>query len=231
MPKLLPTLLLLLCLAFTLNNSATARNQQTHKIGHRLSQALGFKSTNPRSLTQLLLTGILTCQLFACSSPILYDIGILTISSKEAADITSTTLLKAQHDFDQDTEGTKLIRQHVYVHKPAEFGHTILLAKVVQEKNGLLVIHGYNDKFDITLSHDDIAGYLVDGHPNVGRHTTIPSEEVGFLHYNGTVFAVYSNNIHAVKITSKTSVAGEQQELHKKKDAPHIRLIHENQLD
>ena len=231
MQKLLPTLLLWLCLAFTFNHSATARSQQTNTISNRLTQALGFKTTNHPPLTQLLLTGILTCQLLACNIPTLYDTGILRITSQQAADITSTTLLKAQRDFNQDIEGTELIHQHVYAHKPAEFGHTILLAKVVQEKDDLLVLHSYSDKYDITLSREDITGYLVDDHPNVGRHITLPSEEAGILHYNGTVFAVYSNGIHAIKITSKTSIAGTQQELHNKTDAPHIRLVYANQID
>ena len=231
MQKLLPTLLLLLCLAFTFNNTANARNQHTAKLSTRIAQALGFKSTQHRPLTQLLLTSIFACQLLSCSHPVLYDIGILNITSKKAADITSTTLLNAQRDFKQATEGTELIRQHVYAYKPSEFGHTALLAKVVRTKDRALILQGYTDKYDITLGHENIAGYLIDDHPNVGRHVTIPSEEAGIWHYNGTVFAVYSNDIHAVKITSKTSVTDEQQELNNKKDEPHIRLIHANQLD
>ena len=228
MRKLASTLLICLALIFSYPQ---AQGNQGKRLTTRLAQALGFKIDNPRVM--LLTTALVCTTLLSCSGikPSLYNIGLLTPSSAMQAETIAEAVLTAQRNFKtESTSELQTIRQHAYIHKPTGFGYKTMLVEIVKEENNVLTVHGYADKFDLTIHSDSVKGYLIDDHPNVGRVVKLVSEAVGIARINGVVFAVYSNGIHAIKITSKTTLEGEQEELDSKKDTPHIRLIYEYQL-
>ena len=224
--------ILLLILACITIDVAQARSDKGKRIATRIAQALNFKADIYALPKQLLVTTALACTMLACGSmkPALYNIGLLEANSAMRAETTVAKVLAAQRNFDSDGTGTVLIRNHIYVHKPTEFGHKTVLASIVKAEAQLLTIQIYPDKFKLTINPDSVKAYLIDDHPNVGREISIPSEQVGISHFNGTVFGVYSNGMHAINLTSKIALDGTQIELHGKDDAPHIRYAYEHQL-
>ena len=229
MKKLIPTLLLALTLTFS---NLQAQGNQGKRIATRIAQALGFKTDSPRVM---LLTTALACTtlLSSCSGvkPSLYKIGVLNPSSAMQAKTIADAVLAAQPNLDkQPTSELQIMLQHAYLHKPTGSGYKAMLVKIVREKDSVITVQGYADQYELTTDREAIAGYLFDNHPNVGRIVKLTSDAVGISHLNGMVFAVYTNGIHAIKITSKTTLEGEQEELHTKDDAPHIRFAYESQL-
>ena len=224
--------ILLLALAFNSIDVAQARGNKGNRLVTRLSQALGFslRSEKVGTSMQLLLTTALACTMLACGSikPILYNTGVLNPSSAMRAEVIADAVLTAQRDFDHHEKGEKIIRNHVYAHKPTDFAYKIVLAEVLKDGEHSLTLQVYADKYELTTSPDAIKGYLIDDHPRVGSRIKLSTEVVGFSHLNGIVIAVYDDGMLAVKITSKTDFDGQQEELHSKKDAPHIRFAYEH---
>ena len=217
---------------------------QTHsskgkRLTFRIAQILGFKTADyplPRKKVakglQTLMTAAVACTMLACGAvkPHLYSIGLLNLSSAMQAQITTTAVLAAQRDFDHEDNGTAIIHNHVYAVRSIEHEHKTILAEVVKTGDGTITLQVYADEYELTIDPSMIEGYLIDDHPNVGRVVKLTSDAVGISHLNGDVFAVYNNGIHAINITSKTSLNGEREELHEKDDAPHIRFAYESQL-
>ena len=223
------TLTLLLVLIFTHAIPAQGGGKG-NRLTTRIAQALGFKTGHSLSLPkQLFLTSALACTMLACGSikPALYDIGLLNPNSAMRAETISTSLHAAQRDFDSDGTGTTIIPQHVYVHRNTGMGYEGVLAEVIETEEDNLTIQIYDNKYELTIAPEDVKAYLIDDHPSVGRKVKLPTHAVGFSHFNGTVIAVYNNDMLVIKVTSKTDLDGKDEKLHKKDDAPHIRFAYE----
>ena len=227
MKQLVPTLLLCITLAFS--SSTPAQGNKGHRIAARMAKVLGFKTAGSSLPQQLLLATVLACTTFACGTvkPHLYTIGILNPSSAMRAEVIAEAVLTAQRDFDTQAEGTSIISRHVYAIKPGDY--EIILAEVVRSQGKQITLQRYANKYELTISSNSIAGYLVDDHPKVGDVVKLPTDTVGYSHLLGSIFAVYSNGVYAIKITSKADFDGQQEELHGKDDAPHIRFAYESQ--
>lgn len=237
----------LLCTALVFSGmlaSGTGLAGQAHgnkgkRLALRIAQILDFKTASyplqhkkiAKGLPTLLTTAV-ACTLLACGAvkPHLYSIGLLNPSSAMQAQTITTAVLAAQRDFDHEDKGTAIIHNHVYTVRSIEHEHKTILAEVIKAGDGTITLQVYADKYELTIDPSMIEGYLIDDHPNVGRVVKLTSDAVGISHLNGDVFAVYTNGIHAINITSKTDLNGEREELHGKDDAPHIRFAYEDQL-
>lgn len=239
------TLTLLLTLTLT---SMQAQGNKGNRLTTRIAQVLGFQ---PKQLMITTTLAVLTCTMLSCGTikPHLYDIGLLNPSSAMQAKTIAEAVLVAQRGFVLELESGKelaklengkedakatdrlqVMHNHAYLLKPMKFGYEPMLVEIIKENDRLVTVKGYANKYKLTVSPETVKGYLIDNHPNVGRVVKLTSDAVGITHFNGMVFAVYNNGIHAIKITSKTTLDGEQEELHGKDDAPHIRFAYEDQL-
>lgn len=233
------TLILLLALTLTSMQAQGNKGNKGNRLTTRIAQVLGFQ---PKQLVITTTFAVLTCTMLSCGTikPHLYDIGLLNPSSAMQAKTIAEAVLVAQRGFVLELESGKedakatdrlqVMHNHAYLLKPMGFGYEPMLVEIIKENDSLVTVKGYASKYKLTISPETVKGYLIDNHPNVGRVVKLTSDAVGITHFNGMVFAVYSNGIHAIKITSKTTLDGEQEELHSKDDAPHIRFAYEDQL-
>ncbi len=231
--KITPALLLYAVLALHGTETARAHSCTNKRIIARVIQAGGFKTAGYPLLQQLLLTTAFACTTLSCAvvKPALYEIGLFNPSSAMQAEAISTAVLTAQREFTATEEENEppIVRQHVYILKPVAFGYQPMLAEVVTVEKHSVTVRGYGHRYERTAAPDDVAGYLIDDHPDVGQEVTLPSEMAGFTHYDGTVIAVYTNGIQAVKITHKTNLFGAREELYSEDDAPYIRFTWQQQ--